>query len=521
MTKFIGINGLKEVSDPVLFERGMVPTTEGLLSTEIFGTTVTDRRDTFAYINLHGHYFHPFIYKMLNRMNRNFESAVNGSKKFIIDPDGQLVVDEEKGQTGVEFLYKNWDKIKFPKNASNIRNERIDVLSSYPKETVFVKYWDVIPAYYRDVNLQNASSGKASHHEINDLYSRLIRQAMLVKDGNMFDFTLVKTQASIQSTLVEIYDLIKTKLEKKNGLIRKSLLGKSIDYGSRSVISAPVFNTERPEDMEVDLYHAGVPLAQCCSLFTPFIVAWVKNYFRREIEKLGNKFPIVDKEGNLKRYVKLKSPELYYNEEYIKRSIDRFVHAPANRFDKIELPIDPDDGYEGKAYLTFVGSYTSTTDSVGEEKTPIVRRAITWTDLLYRAAVDVTKDKMVWITRYPLLDYFGMFPCQVRVMSTKKTMPMFIGNEVHERYPVVDTELEPEQLSVYFIDTLRMSNLYLMGLGGDYDGDQVTIKGVFTQEANIEAKKIMKSKTHILNVNGSNMRTTTNEAIQTLYMLTK
>lgn len=50
---------------------------------------------------------------------------------------------------------------------------------------------------------------------------------------------------------------------------------------------------------------------------------------------------------------------------------------------------------------------------------------------------------------------------------------------------------------------------------------QVTLKGVFSQEANIEAERILYSKSHILNIYGENMRTTTNEGVQTLYMLTK
>ena len=54
-----------------------------------------------------------------------------------------------------------------------------------------------------------------------------------------------------------------------------------------------------------------------------------------------------------------------------------------------------------------------------------------------------------------------------------------------------------------------------------YDGDQITVKGLFTQEANEEARQIMKSKSHILNASGNNMRVSSNEAIQTLYMLTK
>ena len=54
-----------------------------------------------------------------------------------------------------------------------------------------------------------------------------------------------------------------------------------------------------------------------------------------------------------------------------------------------------------------------------------------------------------------------------------------------------------------------------------YDGDQISVKGCFTQEANKEAEELINSKAHILNVNGANVRSTERESIQTLYMFTK
>ena len=50
---------------------------------------------------------------------------------------------------------------------------------------------------------------------------------------------------------------------------------------------------------------------------------------------------------------------------------------------------------------------------------------------------------------------------------------------------------------------------------------QITVKGLFTQEANKEAYERMVSKASILDIYGSNTRTTTNEGIQTLYEFTK
>ena len=53
------------------------------------------------------------------------------------------------------------------------------------------------------------------------------------------------------------------------------------------------------------------------------------------------------------------------------------------------------------------------------------------------------------------------------------------------------------------------------------DGDQLSIKGVFSQEANAECDKIVRSKANILDINASNIRLSENEVIQTLYTLTK
>jgi hypothetical protein len=465
--EFIKINNLQEVSEPITFEKGNIPTSRGLLSTDIFGVSVKERKQTFAYINLNSIFLHPFIYKLLRRMNRNFESIIYGSKKFIINENGQLIEDKEKGQTGIEFLYKNWEKIKFERNESTIRSERIDVLNAYKKNVLFTSYWIVIPAFYRDVNLQSASRGVISHHELNDKYSKLINLTSMLNDENNFDFILNTTKAKIQETLVDIYDFFKGKIEKKQGIIRRSILGKSIDYGSRSVISAPVFNANRPEEMQIDFFHAGIPLAQCCSMFTPFIMYWVRRFFQRELEKNGNRYPVKTKEGEIK-FVKLKDPQLYFNEEFIKKQIDRFVHSYADRFQLVELPVE-DETYNKKIYLSFIGrEYRK---GATETESPLVQRPATWCDIFYQAAVDVTVDKMVYITRYPILDYFGSFPNQISVLSTHETVPMYVGTKIYRNYPKIDLNMSKQQISISFIDTITMSNLYLAGIGGDYDGD--------------------------------------------------
>ena len=112
--EFIELNHLKEVTSPVLFQRGDVPHPDGLISNEIFGVTTKSRKETFAYIDLGNHFFHPHIYKVLRRIFRNIDKIVSGEEYYSIDQDGHLKLDEN-GSTGIEFLYENWENIKWDK----------------------------------------------------------------------------------------------------------------------------------------------------------------------------------------------------------------------------------------------------------------------------------------------------------------------------------------------------------------------------------------------------------------------
>lgn len=184
--EFIELNHLEEVTSPVLFQRGGVPHPRGLVSNEIFGITTKSRKETFAYIDLAGHYFHPHVYKAIKRFFRNIEKIVNGELYYSIGKNGELVRDDENGDTGLEFLYENWDKIKWKRSDEmGMRNERIDLVTKFKKDEVFIKYQIVIPAFYRDIKPDQKGGGETD--DINRMYTKLIRYATLIRDKNMFD----------------------------------------------------------------------------------------------------------------------------------------------------------------------------------------------------------------------------------------------------------------------------------------------------------------------------------------------
>jgi len=515
MEEFIELNHLQEVTSGVLFQRGGIPHPNGLISNEIFGITTKSRKETFAYINLHGYFFHPHIYKALKRLYRNVERIINGEEYYSIDKDGKLVKDDN-GDTGLDFLYNNWNKIKWEYSIEQgMRNERIDLITKSKKNEIFIHYCLVIPAFYRDVTYSKSGSGETGN--INQLYSQLIRYTNLVKDKDVFDFQFSATNFNIQNTLVEIYDYFKTKLEKKNGLLRKYLLGRNVDYCTRTVITAPTFHAERPEDMLTDFRHAAIPISQVCSLAYPFIMYWVKNFFERELIDNSQIANVVYGFNNADTgLVKLKDPSSTFNEKYFKKMIDLYIKDPESRFNKIEVPLE---GTNKKGYLRFKGKILDPNTQV--ELATQANRYLTWTDILYMAAYDVTKDKFCLVTRYPLLDEFGIFLAEIRVVSTTKTIVASYNGQVYPWYPSIEFDVPADKMASKFIDSVQFSNSYLPGLDGDYDGDQTTVKIVFTQEANEECRRAMNSKSYFINASGKNIRKVENEAIQTFYTMTK
>lgn len=458
--EFVDINELQEVKSAVLFQRGDIPHPEGLISNEIFGITTKSRKETFAYIDLHGYFFVPHVYKVLKRLYRNIEKIINGELYVSIGEDGRLVKDEN-GETGLEFIYNNWDKIQWALDDtdSGMKKERLNLVKTLPKKEIFSRYAIVIPAFYRDIK-STSSGGEVDN--INNLYGKLIRTATLVKEKDLFSFQFNMVNYNIQNTLVDIYDFFKHKLEKKQGLLRKYLLGRNVDYCTRSVITAPSYHANRPEDLMIDFRHANLPISQICSLCFPFVMAWVKKFFEREVFDTKNSKIIYDPvTDTVEDNIELKNPESYFSDRYLKKMIDTYIKDPESRFDKIFIPSNSNH----KLYLRFTGKRIDPTTKA--ELPSIAYRPMTWTDILYMACEDVTRDKHCMITRYPLLDEFGIFIAEIRVCSTTETDMVSYNGKIYNWYPRIDFDVPSEKIASKFLDSIQFSNSYLPGLDGD------------------------------------------------------
>ena len=141
-----------EVTNPVYFSNGR-PNEDGLFSTTIFGELGTEERKTkFGYINLHGKFLQPIIYKVLVSLDSRIDNIISGTDFYTVDSKGNLVEDGVKGQTGLDFLYNNIEKIKFKTSDSQVRKTKLRLIKGLKKDEMFTDKWLVIPAFLRDYN---------------------------------------------------------------------------------------------------------------------------------------------------------------------------------------------------------------------------------------------------------------------------------------------------------------------------------------------------------------------------------
>lgn len=466
--KLIKKNSLQEISNPIFFIRNGVPTSDGLLSNDIFGISKDQRANIFAYIDLSEYFFNPFIYKIWSSMDRRLREIVHGTKKFIIDEQGQFIEDE-KGDNGIAFIKKNIDKIKIKTTDSYKRDDNIKFLNEN-KDKLFMNKMLVIPAYYRDVNTERGHVGVG---DVNKLYDSLLIAVRALKETADYGLSMSNaTRGRIQEIILEIYNWFtkEPNISKKFGIMRRSVMSKTSDYASRLVLSAPELRVEKLEDMMVTLDRSAIPLSSLCVNLYPQMIFWLRRFFENEFSGT-NMYPYIEKDTKELKYMKVKDPLIEFSDTRIKKELDRFIHGYSNRFIPIEIPNE--DGK--KVYMRFKGRNTSSDNLNAAETTPLINRKLTWCDLFYMAAVDVSADKCTLITRYPLDNFHGQFPTTIAVSSTKDTEPMFYNNKFYKFYPKIREEDIGQDTSNKFIDTMSISNLLIGAMGADYKLDSVVV----------------------------------------------
>ena len=468
-------NEIKEITNPVFFIRDGVPTSDGLLSNEIFGITREERSNIWGYIDLQGTYLHPLVYKLWGRMDSSIKNIVHGLKGYKLDSNGYIVEDLENGETGLDFLVKNISKIKIKESDSRDRHNNIEFIMSN-KDRIFIKKMLVQPAFYRDVL---SGKGKVEVGQLNKYYSSLLVATRSLKETQDYGFSLGDaTKGRIEELLLSIYKCVTgtsgisedgVGLSGKLGLLSMNSLAKTVDYGTRLVLSAPQLKVETLDDMMADTEHCALPLASAIVNFKPFVVFQIKRFFENELGG-GTSMNIIYKGKEVTATPK--DPMVTFSDDRIEKEIKKFVYGFSNRFEAVTATFILEDGKEVEAEPIFRGRSVSQSQLLNgniEGESPLINRSLTWCDVLYMATEEAVSDKCVLITRYPIDSAYNQFPSIPRISTIENTEPVYVDGKLYRWYPRIRKEDIGSNTSNKFIDTLNICNLLLKGIGGDYE----------------------------------------------------
>ena len=291
--QYIKDNKLLEVKNSNIFGLGKKTfDEEGLWSEIIFGRIGSkERRIKFGYINLGATFITPVVYKMLATYSEEIRDVLSEKRTFSISPDNDLKEDPI-GETGILFLTQNYKNIKFN---SLSKKDKVDIgeFIEKNKELIFINKYLILPAGgLRDMSTTKKQT-KQFTSEINDLYERLISLNSQLMTHNEDEMMKAIFGKEIQKVLNQIYTWIQNRLEGKQGLLRGTLLKKTLDYSARIIATS---------DPNIPLGYIGLPWHTILVLYEPFFFHYVL--------KLNTKL-----NSFIKEYLKITAErELSYND---------------------------------------------------------------------------------------------------------------------------------------------------------------------------------------------------------------
>ena len=500
---------------------------DGLYSEEIFGKQGTPERKTkWGYISLNSTFMNPHAFYVFSRLKRVIATNIKmGIGRYYVDKDGELqpiditkekvpttALVQEPG-TGFEWLASVWDKIswKTTKQMSSMAKTFRNFLKSRDKDEIFYDKFLVMPAFYRDIDPKSNKRNK-----INTYYSKILRLGQIIKSSSNLIFVddpntpcVSSSHIKMQDALTEIYTYFIEKVSGSHGFASENVLGKRTDYGARLVISPPDFNTNHYKDCEANFFKSSVPLSVVINIFSPFIVYGMTQFIQQYVS--GQNF-ITYFDVNKVKFVQAELDPTYMSEftpEKIRKYIDRYKNSKTYRLNPVTLK-----GVNGTRipivyYFNDVNDLKTDNMSFIEayepEKMLSHVRYMTWCELFYIIAVDNCNDKPIHNTRYPLTTYNNTYASFMNIIPANKYKCRSFNGVKYERFPLLEAFNEHD-IDALFTDTMRMCSVYLDAMGADYDGDQISTQGLFTNEAIKEADEHIKSISNIIGVNNDSVR---------------
>lgn len=477
---------------------------DGLFSTTTFGRVGSPERDErFSYIRLNASIIHPLIFNTLKRLKRLYHDIMLGKQYAVFNPETKdfEVSDMFTGDTGMAFFIKHIKELEPDKRRSKRRNFYIDVFDKY-KDRVLMHNCLVIPAGLRD--LQVDPDGKETQDEINEMYRRLISIAANINlvGAKSNDPIIDNQRRNLQLTIVEIYDYIENMLEGKKGLIQAKWGGRRIVNGTRNVISSIDTTAEVLGDLRaphVDQIQVG--LLQTLVGALPVAINRLKEKFLNDVFI------------NQNHLTTLIHPKTW---KPVDVELDPYVWDKWGTIEGLEKLIEGfrDDRVRHKPviiqghYLYLVyrkGNVFKCFRNIDELPSQLSKEdvhPITYVELFYLAGYEKWYTLPAMYVRYPITSVQSAVIAKLYTKTTSVSYGVYeLGEDWQTKigyareYPDISPTMD-------YVNTAIPPFTSLDGLGGDYDGDTISVNILYTKEAIEEVDTYLNSRRSILDPKG-------------------
>ncbi len=444
---------------------------DGLFSISIFGRVGDEQRDKrFSFIELNTTIFHPIIYQRLIKLRGMYRGILAGTQYAKWDPvAGDFVPsDEVHGRTGYAFFLEYWDQIKFIRNRSSVRDQRIRLIEKY-RDRALVDKILVLPAGLRDIEV--GDDGRPVVADINTHYRKILSIAR----------TIVPTEAGstethnlprhlLQMAFNGVYETIEQMLTGKKGFLQNKWGSRRVFNGTRNVITAMDTSTAYlGGDNSPKYTDTVVGLYQAIKSLLPVAVHQLRTGYLARVFAPGNGMAnLIDPTTLESEQVQLSSEtyDRWTTVEGLEKVIASYGEAGIRN-----KPVDLEGRYLALIYAPPKGKVFRVFHDIRELPEGLDRkhvRPINLVELIYLSGYKVWNNYVAFVTRYPIT---GVGSCYPSTMYVKTTMVGERRLELGEDWEVADETVAALEFPTYeplaYLDSQVIPSSRLAGLGAD------------------------------------------------------
>lgn len=483
---------------------------KGLFSSELFGRRGDPiRQQLFSYIDIRQQIIHPLMYETLVSLKAMYEGIIQGTVYATWDAKlGDFVKSNElEGDTGYAFFFKHFKDLKPVMNNSRLRRTNITLFEKY-KDKATHHHVLVLPAGLRDI--EESEDGRVKKDEVNDYYTKLLSISNLVS-GNGNDASQDVSRRLLQNTHNAIFDYFRNILKGKKGFIQDKFASRRIFNGTRNtIIAKKTARSHLHAPNFPDAMSTGLGLYQTAKGILPITKYHLLKFITARIPPAGDSAILVDPKTLQEVFVNLSLDLLdaWTTGEGMEKFINKYFETTL-RHKPVKI---------GEHYLALVykdDQHFKIFQDIrqlpeGFDKTRVA--PITYAELLYLCNYQGWNRYRVWVTRYPVTSMGSDYPSKVYVYTTVKGQVLVELDDDWQPQPE-KVALEFPITGMAFMDATIPDSTHLSGddLGADFDGDQVSVDYVYTEEALEEVDAILHGWEHYLSPYGG-MRFSTQTA---------